>query len=639
MSTSRDSELPSDSLEQAVTPVAQPDGMVLARIFAQNRAKDRWPARRKLVYGGCIVALFAILGVAVAIRTWLGPGGQAPKAVASKKGASDSRSHDIADNTAIPPGDAATPPRTLRPSPDSLAEEPRNPQPSSSSRATDLEAADHAKVPGGLAPTDDVSLDPEQRAERIRIEGIRKAKELGRKPIIVTVTAAGTVDLLKGSVFTEEYGKFVLTDLDLVVNAGERLFTPPGATLEQGEYGTVKDGKVTKLEGRLGPPQETPPAHGLRRLLPDQTVVPDHNQAKDVPITSGLTLEEAYSAMRLGKLDLHIGKRVSWTILPHPKTDTYIYGTRQYDKNFMIIDGYMLVVPSDGRRTFALLVEIKGTEMAKADEQLRRVLPIIKNGTVVEGAVGGVYENKKIGADSAMPFLKDWHFSSAPAQSKGTFSVPPGYSFARGVVWDSRIYDAGVKKAKENGWRAFSLTTVAVEDGTMWLVGDPLGLQKFDGSVTFRDGDMIVAACDREIRIEGTLLHEGEFAVRRDGTFVKMEGYLGPRKSSAPASNAPPAPSPDVAKRYKWVSRTSSGIIVDMPGARNITLAVGQDGKTTQYAGLTFGQRVTVSILKDGTLVATREGMIGVDAKGDTWVSHEAQLNSERVFAFFRKSR
>ena len=173
----------------------------------------------------------------------------------------------------------------------------------------------------------------------------------------------------------------------------------------------------------------------------------------------------------------------------------------------------------------------------------------------------------------------------------------------------------------------------------MWLVGDPLSLQKFDGSVTFGDGDMIVAACDRDIRVEGTLLHEGEFAVRKDGKFVKMEGYLGPRKSSVPASNAPPAPSPDVAERYKWVSRTSSGIIVDMPGARNITLAVGQDGKTTQYAGLTFAQRVTVSILKDGTLVATREGMIGVDAKGDTWVSQEAQLNGEHVFAFFRKSR
>ena len=38
---------------------------------------------------------------------------------------------------------------------------------------------------------------------------------------------------------------------------------------------------------------------------------------------------------------------------------------------------------------------------------------------------------RKIAGDSAMPFLTDWHFSTATSQSKKTFSVPPGYSFAR----------------------------------------------------------------------------------------------------------------------------------------------------------------------------------------------------------------
>ena len=275
------------------------------------------------MYGGCIVGLFAILGVAVAVRTWLGPGGQAPKAVAGKKGAADSRNHQTADNKAIPPGDAATPPRTLRPAPDSLAEKPRNPEPSSS-RATNPEAADLAKPPGGLAPTDDVPLDPKERAERIRIEGIKKAKELGHKPVIVTITEQGTIALLKGSEFTEAYGKFVLTDGDFVVNAGARVFTPLAVTLEQGEYGTVKDGKLAKGDGRLCPPQELPPAHGVRNP-PDQTAIADSHEAADAHTSSRITLQETYSAMRRADFRPMLGKQVSWTIPPDAELeDTFI---------------------------------------------------------------------------------------------------------------------------------------------------------------------------------------------------------------------------------------------------------------------------------------------------------------------------
>ena len=104
--------------------------------------------------------------------------------------------------------------------------------------------------------------------------------------------------------------------------------------------------------------------------------------------------------------------------------------------------------------------------------------------------------------------------------------------------------------------------------------------------------------------------------------------------------NELPAPNPDTLKPYVWLNSTNrSGFILDSPGSRNMTLNAGKGERKIEYAGLTFTQKVTVSILKDGTLVATKEGVIGVDAKGGTWVSRKAQLDGEQVIAFFQDSR
>lgn len=89
--------------------------------------------------------------------------------------------------------------------------------------------------------------------EKIRVEGIAKAQELGYKPVIITLGSNGAICLLPGSEFTEVEGKFVLAGGELVVNADEKPQTVLGATLKQGEFGAVgKDGKCNKLPGVLG---------------------------------------------------------------------------------------------------------------------------------------------------------------------------------------------------------------------------------------------------------------------------------------------------------------------------------------------------------------------------------------------------
>ena len=88
--------------------------------------------------------------------------------------------------------------------------------------------------------------------ERIRIAALKKAAELGYKPVIMIRTPQGTVGLLPGSEFTEVRGRFTLVDGNMVVNAGQKPENVLGTILHQGEYGHITDGKCTKLPGILG---------------------------------------------------------------------------------------------------------------------------------------------------------------------------------------------------------------------------------------------------------------------------------------------------------------------------------------------------------------------------------------------------
>lgn len=87
--------------------------------------------------------------------------------------------------------------------------------------------------------------------ERIRIAAIAKAKELGFEPVILTRSKEDTIVLMQGSVFTEQNGRFVVVEGNLVANAGEKPENVFGTVLKQGEYGLIKNGKCEKQPDAL----------------------------------------------------------------------------------------------------------------------------------------------------------------------------------------------------------------------------------------------------------------------------------------------------------------------------------------------------------------------------------------------------
>lgn len=58
-------------------------------------------------------------------------------------------------------------------------------------------------------------------------------------------------------------------------------------------------------------------------------------------------------------------------------------------------------------------------------------------------------------------------------------------------------------------------------------------------------------------------------------------------------------------------------------------------GHEFQFAGLTFNQKITVSVLRDGTLLVHEAGVVGRDQDGKNWRSQEVRLDGKDVFAFF----
>jgi len=112
--------------------------------------------------------------------------------------------------------------------------------------AMTLPSAPAAAQPAPAAPMAETP-EASERMERIRVEGIKRAGQAGAKPVIMMTDENGMIILLQGSVFTEEYGRFVLRDGDFVVNAGKRPIPVFGTTLKQGEAGTIRNGKCTKV--------------------------------------------------------------------------------------------------------------------------------------------------------------------------------------------------------------------------------------------------------------------------------------------------------------------------------------------------------------------------------------------------------
>lgn len=76
-------------------------------------------------------------------------------------------------------------------------------------------------------------------------------------------------------------------------------------------------------------------------------------------------------------------------------------------------------------------------------------------------------------------------------------------------------------------------------------------------------------------------------------------------------------------------------MIIDMPGSKDIHLAIHPELGTTTYAGLTFSVECVLEILPDGTLAANRAGVTADDSSGRRWTSRETTHEGRRVIAFF----
>jgi len=91
----------------------------------------------------------------------------------------------------------------------------------------------------------------------------------------------------------------------------------------------------------------------------------------------------------------------------------------------------------------------------------------------------------------------------------------------------------------------------------------------------------------------------------------------------------------DVSRRYKWISRARSGFVLDAPGSKNIMIAPGKGVQQVEYAGMKFTEQITASIKRDGTLLVTKEGIVGRDEHGRLWQSISFVLDDEAVIGFF----
>jgi len=113
----------------------------------------------------------------------------------------------------------------------------------------------------------------------------------------------------------------------------------------------------------------------------------------------------------------------------------------------------------------------------------------------------------------------------AIGKARGDMTIPPGYAFHQGILWNYKVCEAGITKAKELGHVPICITKM--KDGSMYHIEEGFKISKVDDDTDYDEGVMLIAACDCEIKVDGVVLREGEHAVRRNGEFVKSSEHRG----------------------------------------------------------------------------------------------------------------
>lgn len=111
--------------------------------------------------------------------------------------------------------------------------------------------------------------------------------------------------------------------------------------------------------------------------------------------------------------------------------------------------------------------------------------------------------------------------------ANNVLSVPPGYAFFRGIAFNPVVYDAALRKGKEEGYNAIVITNLSsLSDGkVLFSIRERYEIRKVEPEISFSDNDMVVCAC-KEINIGEVKLFEGEYAIWRNGKLQKSAERL-----------------------------------------------------------------------------------------------------------------
>lgn len=89
--------------------------------------------------------------------------------------------------------------------------------------------------------------------DSLRQAALQTGTALGLNPIVVYKTAEGRIAICQGSKFTQENGRWKVSEGDMLINAGEQPISAFGATIAKGEAGQMRNGRFVKFEKPVVP--------------------------------------------------------------------------------------------------------------------------------------------------------------------------------------------------------------------------------------------------------------------------------------------------------------------------------------------------------------------------------------------------
>ncbi len=240
--------------------------------------------------------------------------------------------------------------------------------------------------------------------------------------------------------------------------------------------------------------------------------------------------------------------------------------------------------------------------------------------------------------------------------------------------FDETIRADGLKRGKAMGHNP--IVVYMSGGGIVFAKGSSFSVGA-DGGVSIKNNDLVINAGEKPVDVMGVSLAKGEAALISGAECKRIGTRFGDDSSTPSKASTTPAV-PDPTSYYQWLGPdagipvASEGIVVkevvgkdgknytvpegaspggkgmigavgnkmliDNPGSRDIHIELDANVKRTTYAGLVFTVPCVLEILKDGTVLADKEGIQVKDSRGKEWISRRIQLEGKEVNAFLSSS-